>query len=103
VSELRYLDDDTTMTRWEISDKEAKAPISRLINTGIVTVKPLATMEAQWEWRDGKIRRALYHDAEAEVTDGIVDEETAQDTYKLRMEKLRAFLSQSLDDILGEL
>jgi hypothetical protein len=93
VSELRYNEDKTdSWVQMEITDKEAAAPISRLVNKGVVTVKPLGTMEAQWEYLNGGVDRAQYDDPPTEAT----TEAQAEQTYKTRLEKLLAALMEAL-------
>lgn len=99
VDELRYNEDKTdSWVQMEITDKESRAPVSRLINTGIVTVKPLATMEAQWEWRDGQVRRVLYHDGDTLTLEINLPVEDYTLTLEDRIAQLEARLAMLTGD-----
>ena len=77
-----------------ITEAESRRPRERLVQQRRFTVRPLGTIKAEWEYRDGAIHRKHY--AEDPVVTGTTTEAQAEQAYKTRLEKLLAALMEAL-------
>lgn len=86
-----------------ITQAESRQPYRKLVKPRRFTVEFIGRFDAEWTIDENGVMHRPHRSADAPITDGIVDEETALDTYKLRMDKLREFLTGDAADLYDEL